>query len=954
MRDEGETLHTVFKLLGTVSVSQVATMPTTDSTTAATTIGKTRVHGHCDLCWGRDGFREMKLLTCPDCGVAFHCECYGVDTDSSVQVHNQAYPCGACRAVGETFTGRDHTGREHVIQQTERPTECCLCSVDEGIALPHPMHPLYDNHGESGKQIALPPDKKTRKPFRLAWVHTLCAMSISSHSSTGGCVYGCDANGKYKDAAKQKDIDIAIDDDNPDASKKDQTVHHFVFCRHKEKRNDAESRWAQTIRERQELKCTLCGANDRNDGANVSYRIPVQCSANDPAEFKEFKGAHDALRGGRCFVPVHVGCAQWHKNDAGEYPSVTRVYFFPGKARTSELYTQPVINIFCDLHARDLQIGKKTESTIVRHPGTGKVLAQAKGVKDKEIRKPPEKVAARAANTKPPPSVQMKVAAKGTAERKMPAIKKVANKRIGDRTDQHALAPEANQHDTELCRKMVQDLVQNYRPLKNNKQRNRVRVARECYWKRQSNMSSEEFREIWGIVKERTTQELATEETMTADRTTGENVPAPDSPSRKQKSSKISKAVAVDYPGDLEKHRELGDAMFRNAVIAMENMDTTDGAVVKAKMSEIRKSSKKSAKGLTVEKFKELWYRVKNAVAEECGFRYVKPADSSAGSIDGAADQAGVGVGPEDAFSEQQPQTSLPPPSGDDAHGQLVEASSAMKSSTDKGKGTGTTDRRTEKIPEPQVVAERNDTREKPGAQGGLRSEVTQAESAEASNASKKSRLDGIPDTRENQGAQGIRSGVTAVKVAEPLNAPNKRRLRGVSDTREAQGAQGVRSEVTEVESAEVSKAPKKRRVEGIRSEITAPSKAPKKRRLGGVSESKLPDYDINQKEQWYHKMVAGIQEAIMKPNAVGTPGALENILAEHKKRWMKQLGIPNSEFRAIWEKVIQKSTSFKATPIPTTKKDWSFLVVGKNYNPDGIDFKTWDTYEEIASDPEE
>jgi hypothetical protein len=393
-------------------------------------------------------------------------------------------------------------------------------------------------------------------------------------------------------------------------------------------------------------------------------------------------------------------------------------------------------------------------------------------------------------------------------------------------------------------------------------------------------MSSEEFRVIWCRVKETATQTLSTEETMIADRTTGEKVPTPDSPPRKRKSSKISKAVAVDYPGDLEKHRDIGNAMFHKAVIAMENIDTADGAAVKEKMTEIRKSSRRSAKGLTPENFKELWHVVKNAVADECGFRYAKPAGISAGSKDGAAAQADASAGPVHAFGEQQHQSSLPPPSGDDSHGQLVEASSAGKSSTCKGKETGNTDRRTEKTPEPQlVVAARNDTQENQGAQGGMRSKVNGVETAEASN-----------DTREKEGAQGMRSRATEVKMAEVSNAP-------------------------------------------------------KKRRLGGVSESKLPDYGIHQKEQWYHEMVAGIHEAIMKPNA---PSALESILAEHKKRWMKQLGIPNSEFRAIWERVIQRSKSFKAT------KDWSFLVVGKNYNPDGIDFKTWDTYEELASDPEE
>jgi hypothetical protein len=456
-----------------------------DSTTE-----KTRVDGYCDICWGRDGFKRMTLLTCLDCGVAFHRECYGIDHS----VKDRTVQCGACLSVGQNFTGRDHTGREHVIKQTHRPTECSLCSVDEGRAYPHPMHPLYDDYGTSGKQIVLPPDMKRGKPYRLAWVHTLCAMSVSSHRRTGGCVFGCDADGEYEDAESEEDMDLETDDETDDDGgehehkRKDSSVHHFVFCL-KENKDDDESVWTQTIREQQSLKCSLCGANDKNDGVNVSYRIPLQCSANDPGEFKEFDGSHDELCGGTCFVPIHVGCAMWYKNDAGEYPTARRVYFFPGMAKTSDTYAQPVSNIFCDVHALGLQHDKIPGSTTLRYPVTpGRSRTQAgMNVHDREW-EPSDQVAgagAPRANAKAAPMMRAKAAAKVTMARKMPApkmIRRTSNTKV--QSVQHAtMTLEEKKRDNELFLKMVQDLVEQFRPLTSDKQRNRVRVARSKYWR---------------------------------------------------------------------------------------------------------------------------------------------------------------------------------------------------------------------------------------------------------------------------------------------------------------------------------------------------------------------------------------------------------------------------------------------------------------------------------------
>ena len=95
------------------------------------------------------------------------------------------------------------------IKQEERPTECVLCSVRTGT---HAMHPLYDMHGKEGRQVLIPASGVgfKHKPSRLAWVHTLCAMFISSSPMHGGLVYGCMEDGSYEEPEEEEESD---DDD---------------------------------------------------------------------------------------------------------------------------------------------------------------------------------------------------------------------------------------------------------------------------------------------------------------------------------------------------------------------------------------------------------------------------------------------------------------------------------------------------------------------------------------------------------------------------------------------------------------------------------------------------------------------------------------------------------------------------------------------------------------------
>ena len=114
------------------------------------------------------------------------------------------------------------------LKQIERPTECVLCNV---ASEEHAMHPLYDNHGKEGRQLVLPATGVgfKRKEKRLAWVHTLCAMFISSGQRTRHLVYGCNEDGEYEmsddeggedDRGRKKKV-IGGDDDSEDEDDND-------------------------------------------------------------------------------------------------------------------------------------------------------------------------------------------------------------------------------------------------------------------------------------------------------------------------------------------------------------------------------------------------------------------------------------------------------------------------------------------------------------------------------------------------------------------------------------------------------------------------------------------------------------------------------------------------------------------------------------------------------------
>ena len=359
----------------------------------------TRISGRCDICWRKDkgsaDDARMILQRCCKCGVCVHNECYGLQTTNNRGKRDPNFVCHACQAVGKTIKVRKRnpkTGKRLQFEVTKRPTECCLCGVDDKHFHYHAMHPVYDYHGPRGRQMVLEASEK--KPARLAWAHSLCAFSICSYRTTAGCVYGCTKGGMFAGCDEdgdddEQDCDESVNSDLEvdEHSQSDTSIHHFVYVLPPEQRTsnpiklrgrsaiyDGDA-WVKAIREHQEnLMCYICGKSDKSEKIR---RIAIQCSAGDECEFEEFRKCHSDLRSGdECYQAMHFGCAVWGKNDQGEYSHTRRFYYFPGLESTnSDKFRKTVVNCFCDAHALDIRKKKKQGCTILNYPINARVEA---------------------------------------------------------------------------------------------------------------------------------------------------------------------------------------------------------------------------------------------------------------------------------------------------------------------------------------------------------------------------------------------------------------------------------------------------------------------------------------------------------------------------------------------------------------------------------------------------
>jgi hypothetical protein len=217
----------------------------------------------CDICNRRAKFKGMGFAKCCKCGVGVHTECYGIGVEGNGEDAPTSFECWACQSVGKRFQINDRdptTGQRVRVLQTERPTSCELCSVRGGI---HAMHPLFDNHGMSGRQMKSKQDdvNNNNPVVKLAWVHTLCAVVLASKASV---VYGCLRDGYYEtdgtddDYLDDRSANSELEEIEDETESGVNTVHHYVYCL---PRGGKQNPWTKYITKNQNsLKCFLCGA----------------------------------------------------------------------------------------------------------------------------------------------------------------------------------------------------------------------------------------------------------------------------------------------------------------------------------------------------------------------------------------------------------------------------------------------------------------------------------------------------------------------------------------------------------------------------------------------------------------------------------------------------------------------------------------------------------------------
>lgn len=278
-----------------------------------------------------------------------HRDCYGMPT-----YNRKEFQCWACQAVGRTFHVHNKEGKRLAITQTERPRHCELCGYNpKNPNLKHAMHPIYDNYGCRARQLYL-----LDPAPRLAWAHTICGFFLA----TKGLLYAVTREGtthEGDDSDEEDDRSINSElaeeeetggEDEEDPFQGAAAAHHFVWHR--------EAKWRRAVKDHQlGLKCEICKKEDYSSNPNKPcFRIPVQCSANDPTEYPLFRSTHSRNLQDHetCISAFHVGCARW--SSEGDENALRRVYYFPGLVEEvpGVDFFEPIRCLYCPLHSSDV------------------------------------------------------------------------------------------------------------------------------------------------------------------------------------------------------------------------------------------------------------------------------------------------------------------------------------------------------------------------------------------------------------------------------------------------------------------------------------------------------------------------------------------------------------------------------------------------------------------------
>lgn len=256
------------------------------------------------------------------------------------------------RAVGKTYQAVDtHMSYKFFeIEQKERPMECALCSVSHGN---HAMYPLFDYHGQGGRQICVTNKTKNKSNEKaLVWGHALCCLYLAST----GFMYACFKDGDYIGIEEGED-DTDSRPPNPELTITSEfqqmygdVMPHFRY--YMTPPNGAQDVWTKSVlANKRELKCIECGLVDDNK----TMRIPLQCVANDPDEFLVHKDKHRERNNDvqPCTQALHVGCARWGDPSC----PVRKCYYFPGHTNPDGFIVGNIDTVhclYCRTHAENV------------------------------------------------------------------------------------------------------------------------------------------------------------------------------------------------------------------------------------------------------------------------------------------------------------------------------------------------------------------------------------------------------------------------------------------------------------------------------------------------------------------------------------------------------------------------------------------------------------------------